>query len=121
MEIVKTVAYVFGSELLTIRFPTAPDLSIDYLNKAGSMVTGNENTVKLIYAIQDITLMIILNTSGTRSNGHDRTFRGSDPDDDKDKVNTNGNDPNVIEGNGNCMIQGDADTLGHCKTFGDGP
>lgn len=85
------------------------------------MVTGDENTVKLIYAIQDTTLMVILNISGTRSNGHNRTFRGSDPDDDKDGVHANGNDPCVIVDNGNCMIHGDADTLGHCETFGDGP
>jgi hypothetical protein len=85
------------------------------------MVTGNENTFKLIYAIQYIILMVILNISGTRSNGHNRTFRGSDPDDDKGQVRANGNAPCVIEGNGNCMISGDADALGHCKTFGDGP
>ena len=34
---------LIGSELSTIWFPTASDLSIDYLSKAGSMVTGNEN------------------------------------------------------------------------------
>ncbi len=55
--------------------------------------------------------------SGTRNNGHNRDFRRSDPDDDKDEVLANGNAPCVIEGNGNCMILGDADTLGHCKTF----
>jgi len=85
------------------------------------MVTGNENTIKLIYAIQEITLMVIPNMSGTWSNGRNRTFRGSDPDDDNDKVRANGNAPCVIEGNGNCMITGDADALRHCKTFGDGP
>lgn len=85
------------------------------------MVTANENNIKLIYAIQDITLMVIFNISGTRSNGDKRTFRGSDPDDHKGEISANGNAPYVIEGNGNCMISGDADALGHCKTFGDGP
>lgn len=84
------------------------------------MVTGNENNIKLIYAIQDIILMVILNISGTRSNGHNRTFRGSDPDDHKGEVSANGNAPYMIEGNGNCIIS-DADALGDCKTFGDGP
>lgn len=85
------------------------------------MVTGNENTIKLIYAIQEITLMGISNMSGTWSNGRNRTFRGSDPDDDNDKVLGNGNSPCVIDGNGNCMITGNADAPRHCKTFGDGP
>jgi hypothetical protein len=42
------------------------------------MVTGNENTMKPIYAIQDITLMLMFNMSGGWSNGHNRTFRTSD-------------------------------------------
>ena len=58
--------------------------------------------------------------SGIWSNGHNRTFRGSDPDDDNDKVLVNGNSPCVIEGNGNCMITGNADAPRHYKTFGDG-
>ena len=57
------------------------------------MVTGNENTIKLIYAIQEITLMVISNMSGTWSNGLNRTFRGSVPDYDNDKVRANGNAP----------------------------
>ncbi len=85
------------------------------------MITGNENTIKLIYAIQDIALMVMLSISGTWSNGHKRDFSRSHPDDDNGEVPANGNPPCVIEGNGNCMIYGDADTLGHCKTFGDGP
>ena len=85
------------------------------------MVTGNKNTIKLIYAIQDIILMVIFNMSGAWSSGHNRAFRGSDPDDDKGQVRANSNAPCVIEGNGNCRISGDADPLGHCKTFGDGP
>ncbi len=64
--------------------------------------------------------MVILNINGTRSKAHNRTFRGSDPDDDKGQVSGNGNIPYVIEGNGNCMISGVAGTPGHCKTFGDG-
>ena len=85
------------------------------------MVTGNKNTIKLIYAIQDITLMVIFNISGTWSNGHNRTFRGSDHDHDKGEVHANGNAPCVLEGNGNCRISGDADPLGHFKTFGAWP
>ena len=85
------------------------------------MVTGNENNIKLIYAIQDITLMAISNISGIWSKVHNRTFRGSHPDDDYGEVRVNGNAPCVIEGDGNYMITGDADALGHCKTFGDGP
>ena len=85
------------------------------------MVTGNKNNIKLIYPIHDIILMVILNIPGTRSNSHNRTFRGSDPDDDKGQVPANDNAPYVIEGNGNCIISGDADPLEHCNTFGDGP
>jgi hypothetical protein len=85
------------------------------------MVAGNENTIKLIYATQDITLMVISNISGTGSNGHIRAFRGSRLDDDYGEVHANGNAPCVIEGDGNYMIIGDTDALGCCKTFGDGP
>ena len=106
--------------MLTISFPTASDLSIDCLGKAGFMVTGSENTIKLIYAIQEITLMMISNMPGIWSNGRNRTFRGSDPEDYNDKVLVNDNTPCMIEGNGNCMITGDADALRYCKTFGDG-
>jgi hypothetical protein len=85
------------------------------------MVAGNENTIKQIYAIEDITLMMILNISGTWNNGHNSTFRGSYPDDDNGEVFANGNALCMIEGKGNCMIIGDEDVLVHCKTFGDGP
>jgi hypothetical protein len=78
-------------------------------------------TIKLIYAIQDITLMVISNISGTWGSGHNRTISGSDPDDHNGEVPANGNAPCVIEGDGNYMITGDADGLGYCKTFGDGP
>jgi len=78
-------------------------------------------TIKLIYAIQDITLMVISNISGTWSSGHNRTFRGSDPDYYNGEVRANGNAPCVIEGDGNYMITGDADVLEYCKTLGDGP
>lgn len=85
------------------------------------MVTGNENTIKLIYAIQDITLMVISNISGIWSKVHNGTFRGSHPDDHYGEVDVNGNAPCVIEGDGNYTITGDADALGHYKTFGDWP
>jgi hypothetical protein len=85
------------------------------------MVTGNENTIKLIYAIQDITLVVVSNISGTWSKDHNRTFTGFDPDYFSRKGCTNGNAPCVVEGNGNCMITGDAGVLRHRKTFGDGP
>ena len=54
---------------------------------------GNENSIKLIYAIQDITLMVVFNISETWSNGHKRIFRGFDPEDDKVEVRANGNIP----------------------------
>src|SRR5206468_8384079 len=72
---------------------------------------GNEKTIKLIYAIQDITLMVVFDISGTWSNGHNRIFRGFDPDDDKVEVRANGNIPCVIDGNGNCTITGDPVTF----------
>jgi len=90
------------------------------LTRWGSIVTGNEYTIKLIYAIQDITLMVISNISGIWSNGNIITFIGYHPDDDYGEVRVNGNAPCVIEGDGNYMITGDADAMGHCKTFGDG-
>jgi hypothetical protein len=85
------------------------------------MVTGNENTIKLIYATQDITLMVISNIFGTWNSGHIRTFRGSSPHDDYGEEHANGNAPCVIEGDGNYMIIGDTDALGSFKTFGDWP
>jgi len=85
------------------------------------MLTVNENTIKLIYATQDITLMVISNISGTWNSGHIRTFRGSRPDDGYGDVYANGNAPHVIEGDGNYMIIGDTDAHGCCKTFGDSP
>jgi hypothetical protein len=91
-------------------------------NRIGSsMVTGDENTIKLIYAIHDITLMVTLSISGTWSNDHSRTFRVSYPDDDYGEVCANGNAPCVIKGEGNYMITVDADAPRYCKTFGDGP
>ena len=49
------------------------------------MITWNENIIKLIYEVQYIPSMAILNIFGIRSNGL-RTFRGSDPIDDNDVV-----------------------------------
>jgi hypothetical protein len=51
--------------------------------------------------------MVIINISETWSNGHNRTFRRVDPDDDKVELRANGNIPCVIDGNGNCTITGD--------------
>ena len=65
--------------------------------------------------------MVISNISGTLCSSPNRIFRGSDPDDDNGEVHANGNAPCVIEGDGDYMITGDADALGYCKTFGDGP
>jgi len=86
------------------------------------MVTGDENSIKLIYATQYIiTLMVTLNTSRTWSNDHTRVFRVSYPYDDYRERCANGNAPCVVIGDGNYMITGHADVPGHCKTFGDGP
>jgi hypothetical protein len=59
--------------------------------------------------------------SETWSNGNSRTFIGSDTYYYEDKVIAYGNTPLLIKSNGNCMISGDADVLGHGNTFGDGP
>jgi hypothetical protein len=81
------------------------------------MITGNENTIKLIYELQYITSMVILSIFGIRSNGRNRNFRGSDPNDDNDKLCANGNAACMIEGNSNSMITRVADALEY-KTFG---
>ena len=65
--------------------------------------------------------MVMLNKSETWNSDHEKAFRQSHPDDDRDEVPANGNPPFVIEGNANCMTYGDANKLVHCKTFGDGP
>jgi hypothetical protein len=77
------------------------------------MITGNENTIKLIYEVQYITSLVILSIFGIRSNGYSRDFRGSDPNDYNDKPYANGNAPCMIEGNGNSMITRVADALEH--------
>lgn len=51
--------------------------------------------------------MVVFDISGTWSNGHNRIFRGFDPDDNKVEVRANGNIACVIDGNGNCTITGD--------------
>ena len=87
---------------------------------SGSIILWNENTIKLIYELQYITPMVILNIFGIRSNVRNRTFKGSaDPNDDNDELCSNGNAPRMIEGNGNSMITGVAYALGY-KTFGEG-
>ena len=85
------------------------------------MIIWNENTIKLIYEVRYITAMVILSISifGIRSNVRNRTFKGSDPNDDNDELCSNGNAPRMIEGNGNSMITRVAYALGH-KTFGEG-
>lgn len=87
---------------------------------SGSMIIWNENTIKLIYEVQYITLMVILNIFGIRSNVRNRTFKGTDPNDDNDELCSNGNAPRMIEGYSNSMITRVAYALGH-KTFGEGP
>jgi hypothetical protein len=47
-----------------------------------------------------------INVSEKWSNGHGRSFRGFDADDNKVEVRANGNTPCVIDGNGNCTITG---------------
>lgn len=84
------------------------------------MIIWNENTIKLIYEVHYITPMVILNIFGIRSNVCNRTFKGSDPNDDNDELCYNGNAPRMMEGNGNSMIIRVAYALGH-KTFGEGP
>ena len=50
--------------------------------------------------------MVNLSISEAWSDGHNRTFRGFDPDDNKVEVRANGNAPCIIDGNGNCTITG---------------
>lgn len=83
------------------------------------MITGNKDIMKLISEIQDITLMSLFNMYERWIIGHNMTFRVFDCDYHQGKVRTNGNAPSVLEGMANYMINGEADTLGHCKTFGE--
>ena len=83
------------------------------------MITGNKDIMKLIYEIQDITLMLIFNMSGGWSNSHNIAFRVFDCDYHGGKVRINGNAPSEVQYMANYMINGDADKLGHCKTFGE--
>ena len=83
------------------------------------MVTGNNDIMKLIYEIQDITLMLIFNMSEGWSNGHSIVFLVFDCDQVRSEVCNNSNALSMIEDMANCMINGDADTLRHCKSFGD--
>ena len=83
------------------------------------MVTGNKDIMKLIYEKQDITLMLIFNMSECWSNGHSIASRVFDCDQDRGEVCKNSNALSMIEDMANCMINGDAGTLGHCKTFGE--
>jgi len=83
------------------------------------MITGDKDIMKLIYQIQDITLMSIFNMYEIWAIGHNITSIAFDCDHDRGEVRTNGNALSVLEEMANYMINGDADTLGHCKTFGD--
>ncbi len=82
------------------------------------MIIWNENTIKLIYEVQYITPMVILNIFGIRSNVRNRTFKGSDPNDDNDELCSNGNAPCMKEGNGTSMFTRVAYALVY-KTFGE--
>ncbi|MGV8106576.1 MAG: hypothetical protein ACP5OH_02260 [Nitrososphaerota archaeon] len=87
---------------------------------SGSTITWNKNTIKLIYEVQYITPMVILNVLGIRSNVRNRTFKGSDPNEDNDERCSNGNTPHMVESNGNSMIARTVYAVEH-KTFGEGP
>ena len=109
--------------MLVYSLPISQDRGISVFstqtNRIGSStVTGDENTIKLIYAIQDITLIVTLNISGTWSNGNSRAFRVSYPDDYYGEVCANRNVPCTIKGDGNYVISGVEDAPGHCR---DGP
>ena len=86
---------------------------------SGSIIIWNVNTIKLIYEVQYINTMVILSKFGIRSNVRNRTFKGSDPNDDNDEPCSKGNVPRMIVGSGNSMITRTAYALGH-KTFGEG-
>jgi len=63
--------------------------------------------IKIIYFIIATILMTVFNVSEKWSNGHNRSFRKLDPDDDRLEVRANGNTLCLIDGNGNCTIAGD--------------
>ena len=86
---------------------------------SGSMIRWNKNTIKLIYEVHYITLMVILMIFGIRSNVLNRTFKGCDPNHDNDELYSNGNTPRMMEDNGNSMTTRVAYALRH-KTFGEG-
>ncbi len=83
------------------------------------MITGNKDIMKLIYEIQDNTLMLIFNMYERWTIGHNITFIVFDCDYHGSKVGANGNALSVLEGMANYMINEDADTPRHCKTFGE--
>jgi hypothetical protein len=78
-----------------------------------------QKTIKLIYEVHYITPMAILNLFGIRTNVLNRTLKGSDPNDNNDKLYSNGNTSRTIDGNGNSMITRVANVLEH-KTIGEG-
>ena len=64
--------------------------------------------------------MVILNVFGIRSIDRNRTFKGSDPNEDNNERCSNGNTPHMVESNGNSMITRTAYAVEH-KTFGEEP
>ena len=86
---------------------------------SGSMIIWNKNTIKLIYEVQYITPMVILNILGIRSIGCNRAFKESNPNDDNEELCSNGNLPCMVESNGNSMITHSKCIYSEHKSFGD--
>ena len=78
---------------------------------SGSGIIWNKNTIKLIYEVQYITPMVILNIFGIR-NVRNRTFKGFNPNDDNQELYSNGNARRMVEGRSNSMINRVAYALG---------
>jgi hypothetical protein len=68
------------------------------------IIWWNENTIKLIYEVQYITPMVILNILEIRSIDCSTTFKGSNPNCDNEELCSNGNAPRMVEGRSNSMI-----------------
>jgi len=76
------------------------------------IIWWNENTIKLIYEVQYITPMVILNILEIRSIDCSTTFKGSNPNCDNEELCSNGNAPRMAEGRSNSMINRVAYALG---------
>ena len=61
--------------------------------------------------------MVILDISEIWNNDHNPTFRESYLEDDNGEILVNGNAPDEIKGNGNCMIIGYADAFGASRNY----